>query len=247
MEAFGARGVSSEAMRTLWLVALVASTAAADSVTDRLSKMTIKELRHLARNLGADDELPRMPIEKMEVVRALAPAVRDAEARERSKAYGWWLWNGLYYGGVAAVLWVFAAPLLMATAEGRGAFRREFEERRALAEYAYRKGSWDAAALVAATGLIDFATWYLRVSVLVSWITPRDSFLRRYLNPLPSIGIDPAAAVGQSSGFSVNVAPMLAIWCLGYAKAKCGAAVGRRMQARAERRREERATRKKRQ
>ena len=69
--------------------------------------------------------------------------------------------------------------------------------------------------LVFATGLLDLAVYYLRLSVLVSWIAPRDSRFRNWISPLPSIAVDPAMAVGASSGFNINVAPMLAIWSHG--------------------------------
>ncbi|KAH8053444.1 hypothetical protein JL722_9679 [Aureococcus anophagefferens] len=174
--------------------------------------MSIKELRHLARNLGAADEMPRGVVEKGEVVAALAPILRYEEARRREKDRRGWF------------------PLLVATSSGRAAFAAEYAERVNLAEYAWRAGSPRAAALVVLTGLCDAATYYLRLSVLVSWVAPANSWLRRFISPLPSLAVDPAMAMGASSGFQVNLAPMLAIWVLGYAKGAISRSVGRTMQ-----------------
>ena len=46
------------------------------------------------------------------------------------------------------------------------------------------------------TGIIDLATYYLRLSVLISWVAPRGSMVRRLLIPLPSLSVDPAMAMG---------------------------------------------------
>ena len=77
----------SSIRRALSIVVLVACAAGAraDAVDDRLAAMSIKELRHLARNLGAADEMPRGVVEKGEVVAALAPILRYEEARRREK------------------------------------------------------------------------------------------------------------------------------------------------------------------
>ncbi|KAH8069112.1 hypothetical protein JL720_12016 [Aureococcus anophagefferens] len=148
--------------------------------------MSIKELRHLARNLGAADEMPRGVVEKGEV------------------------------------------PLLVATSSGRAAFAAEYAERVNLAEYAWRAGSPRRRSSF--SRFVRAATYYLRLSVLVSWVAPANSWLRRFISPLPSLAVDPAMAMGASSGFQVNLAPMLAIWVLGYAKGAISRSVGRTMQ-----------------
>ncbi|KAH8066939.1 hypothetical protein JL721_7932 [Aureococcus anophagefferens] len=136
--------------------------------------MSIKELRHLARNLGAADEMPRGVVEKGEVVAALAPILRYEEARRREKDRRGWFSFALKYGLIAAAVCLFSQPLLVATSSGRAAFAAEYAERVNLAEYAWRAGA--LAALV------------------------------------------------------VNLAPMLAIWVLGYAKGAISRSVGRTMQ-----------------
>ena len=207
-----------------------AAGASADAVDDRLAAMSIKELRHLARNLGAADEMPRGVVEKGEVVAALAPILRYEEARRREKDRRGWFSFALKYGTIAAAVCLFSQPLLVATSSGRAAFAAEYAERVNLAEYAWRAGSPRAAALVVLTGLCDAATYYLRLSVLVSWVAPANSWLRRFISPLPSLAVDPAMVMGASSGFQVNLAPMLAIWVLGYAKGAISRSVGRTMQ-----------------
>ena len=222
----------SSIRRALSIVVLVACAAgaSADAVDDRLAAMSIKELRHLARNLGAADEMPRGVVEKGEVVAALAPILRYEEARRREKDRRGWFSFALKYGAIAAAVCLFSQPLLVATSSGRAAFAAEYAERVNLAEYAWRAGSPRAAALVVLTGLCDAATYYLRLSVLVSWVAPANSWLRRFISPLPSLAVDPAMAMGASSGFQVNLAPMLAIWVLGYAKGAISRSVGRTMQ-----------------
>ncbi|KAH8065118.1 hypothetical protein JL722_2023 [Aureococcus anophagefferens] len=189
--------------------------------------MSIKELRHLARNLGAADEMPRGVVEKGEVVAALAPILRYEEARRREKDRRGWFSFALKYGLIAAAVCLFSQPLLVATSSGRAAFAAEYAERVNLAEYAWRAGSPRGARR--SHGFVRRAT-YLRLSVLVSWVAPANSWLRRFISPLPSLAVDPAMAMGASSGFQVNLAPMLAIWVLGYAKGAISRSVGRTMQ-----------------
>ena len=219
-------------IRVLTLLFAAVAGVAGDAVDDRLHAMSIKELRHLARNLGAADEMPRGVVEKREVIAALAPIVRHEERRERDKRWGAIAKNCCYYGVVLVALYLFSEPLLVATSSGRAAFAAEYAARVSLAEYAFRAGSPKAAFLVLVTGAVDLATYYLRVSVLVSWVAPAGSRLRRLVSPLPSIGVDPAMVMGASSGFQINVAPMLAIWVLGYAKSRFSRMVGHCMQAR---------------
>eukprot|EP00629_Pelagomonadales_sp_RCC1024_P008911 CAMPEP_0119293472 /NCGR_PEP_ID=MMETSP1329-20130426/46160_1 /TAXON_ID=114041 /ORGANISM="Genus nov. species nov., Strain RCC1024" /LENGTH=219 /DNA_ID=CAMNT_0007294343 /DNA_START=184 /DNA_END=840 /DNA_ORIENTATION=+ len=216
---------------TFILCALLAPTVAGDAVEDRLNAMTIKQLRWLLRDLGALDELPRGPVEKAEVIALAAPIVREEEKRKRAKRNSAWGWSAAYYGGLAAVVFFFWEPIAMATVAWRHQFVDEASQLWSLADYAARAGSPSAAILVFLTGCIDLATYYLRLSVLISWVAPRNSMIRKLLVPLPTLAVDPAMAMGTTSGFNINVAPMCMTWGLGWLKTRVSRAVGRRMAA----------------
>ena len=179
---------------------------------------------------GRHAEVAAAEGEKREDDATQQEAAAKEEARRREKDRRGWFSFALKYGTIAAAVCLFSQPLLVATSSGRAAFAAEYAERVNLAEYAWRAGSPRAAALVVLTGLCDAATYYLRLSVLVSWVAPANSWLRRFISPLPSLAVDLAMAMGASSGFQVNLAPMLAIWVLGYAKGAISRSVGRTMQ-----------------
>ena len=159
-------------------------SVAADAVDDRLKGMSIKELRHLARNLGAADEMPRGVVEKSEVIAALAPIVRFEENRARDRRWREYAMNCLYYGGVLVAIWAFSEPLKAATSDGRAAFWHEFAQRRDLAEYAFRAGSVSSRAAKGCE-ILNFEGSYLGQFPLVSahfWTSDHLSSSSRTVN-----------------------------------------------------------------
>ena len=90
------------------------------------------------------------------------------------------------------------------------------------------------------TGALDFATQWIRLSVILGWITPRTAAIRKLFFPLPSLPVDPAMAIGATSGYAINVAPMVLTYLLGWARDRCGRMIAARMAAARQIRRDER-------
>ena len=208
-------------------------TVRADAIDDRLHAMSIKQLRWLLRDLGALDELPKgVALEKGDVVALAAPILREEERKKQEGIISQRLWTALKAAAVLLVAFVFGEPLLAASQAARHALADGFAEKQHLARYALECGSLLSAALVLVTGLIDLLLCWIRVSVIISWVAPRNSRIRRFTVPIPSMGVDPAMAMGATSGYSVNVAPMLLQFVLGRAKSVCGNKIARLMAAR---------------
>ena len=222
-------------LRRLALIAAMCCmrTAQSDAVDDRLHAMSIKQLRWLLRDLGALDELPKgVALEKSDVIALAAPILRAEEQKKREEINSQRIWLALKVAGMLLVALVFGEPILAATQSARHAFVDGVEEKKHLARYAVECGSLFSAILVLITGVIDLLLCWVRLSVIISWVAPRNSSIRNFTIPIPSLGVDPAMAMGATSGYSINVAPMLLQFVLGRVKSICGHKIARLMAAR---------------
>ena len=222
-------------LRRLAIIAAMCcmQTAQSDAVDDRLHAMSIKQLRWLLRDLGALDELPKgVALEKSDVIALAAPILRAEEQKKREEINSQRIWLTLKIAGMLLVALVFGEPILAATQSARHAFVDGVEEKKHLARYAVECGSLFSAILVLVTGVIDLLLCWVRLSVIISWVAPRNSSIRNFTIPIPSLGVDPAMAMGATSGYSINVAPMLLQFVLGRVKSICGNKIARLMAAR---------------
>ena len=222
-------------LRRLFTIAAMCCmhTAQSDAVDDRLHAMSIKQLRWLLRDLGALDELPKgVALEKSDVIALAAPILRAEEQKKREEINSQRIWLALKVARMLLVALVFGEPILAATQSARHAFVDGVEEKKHLARYAVECGSLFSAILVLITGVIDLLLCWVRLSVIISWVAPRNSSIRNFTIPIPSLGVDPAMAMGATSGYSINVAPMLLQFVLGRVKSICGNKIARLMAAR---------------
>ena len=188
-------------LRRLAIVAAMCciQTAHADAVDDRLHAMSIKQLRWLLRDLGALDELPKgVALEKSDVIALAAPILREEEQKKRDALNSQRIWLALKVAGMLLVALIFGEPILAATQSARHAFVDGVEEKKHLARYAVECGSLFSAILVLITGVIDLLLCWVRLSVIISWVAPRNSSIRNFTIPIPSLGVDPAMAMGET-------------------------------------------------
>ena len=138
------------------------------------------------RDLGALDELPKgVALEKSDVIALAAPILRAEEQKKRDALNSQRIWLALKVAGMLLVALVFGEPILAATQSARHAFVDGVEEKKHLARYAVECGSLFSAILVLITGVIDLLLCWVRLSVIISWVAPRNSSITKLHDPDP--------------------------------------------------------------
>ena len=208
-----------------------------DALRSRLRKMTSRELLGLARKHGVDDEIPRKgAIEKGDIIKVLLEVVLESERKERRR-YRMKLIRDLVAVGLAtaavAFLWTPVSGFLGSSLTR---LRFELEQKYDLIFTAMNAGSPLAAAGVLFCAWLELVTSLIRYSVLLSWVLPRTSFLRRFLitTYIPALPIDVGAVGGnvlgvQGRSWNIDVMPVVIMYLMGRLHRRLASFVGTRM------------------
>lgn len=214
--------------------------------TDRLRKLSTRELFALAREYDIEDKIRRGGmLEKGDIVSELANVIMQTEQRLASKARFNLLKRVGIGAAVVATLIFLREPLAGFLGSATRNVRFQLNERQHLARYASNIGSPAAAVAITICGLLDVLALWVQLSVVGSWVLPpRSRLARRFLYsgiggpsfPVSLGQILSSGRPGSSSaagGWSIDVAPMFILWLLRFAKRRLeGFVLSRIQQAR---------------